>query len=227
MTFGQPRRHYQECASTNDIARAWASDPNDPAPHGALVTTDYQTRGRGQRERRWYALPDQSALLSFVTRPSLSWEQVPLLGLATALAVADALEALGAAPCLKWPNDILLNGCKVAGILVETFSSPVMETEPSLIAILGIGINVRQTEFPDLAQYATPPTSLHLSLGNDVTVDSVRDMTAVFLESRFASLEQQGGTEIYPAWQAHLCLGSVMPGTFVEMGTVNGEVQGK
>ena len=55
--FGQPRRHVAECDSTNDLARAWANDAADPAPHGALITAAYQTRGRGRRGRHWDAAP--------------------------------------------------------------------------------------------------------------------------------------------------------------------------
>ena len=67
-----PRRHYAECGSTNDIARAWVLDAADPAPHDALVTADFQTGGRGRRGRTWDAAPGQNVLLSAIARPRLA-----------------------------------------------------------------------------------------------------------------------------------------------------------
>ena len=123
-SFGTPHRHVAQCGSTNDLAREWARDPDDPAPSGALVTADFQTRGRGQRGRQWQAGWGQSALMSFVYTlpPTVEAGQ---LGLVVALAVADALASGNDLdPRLKWPNDILLDGRKVAGVLVEVGPGP-------------------------------------------------------------------------------------------------------
>jgi BirA family biotin operon repressor/biotin-[acetyl-CoA-carboxylase] ligase len=161
--FGQPRRHFSKCGSTNDLAREWAKDESDPAPSGALVTADFQTRGRGQRGHQWQAQDSQGALMSFVYRlpPVLEAGQ---LGLVTALAAAEALAFLGVAPQIKWPNDLLLNESKVGGILVEVSAG---------VAVLGIGINVGQTEFEGAAGFAYPPTSLRLASGREQPVESV------------------------------------------------------
>ena len=122
--FGQPRRHVAECDSTNDLARAWATDAADPAPHGALVTADFQTRGRGRRGRQWDAAPGESALMSFVLRPHIPLADAWHLGFLAALATSDALRAMGLHAQIKWPNDVLLQGAKVAGVLVETVLAP-------------------------------------------------------------------------------------------------------
>ena len=163
LSFGQPHRHLSVCDSTNDIAREWASETVNPAPSGALVTADFQTRGRGQRGHEWQAEAGQSALMSYVYRlpPDADPTQ---LGLVTALAIAEGLSALGVFPQIKWPNDILLNGRKVAGILVEVAAD---------VAVLGIGINVGQTEFAGAADFAYPPTSLRLASGREQTIKSV------------------------------------------------------
>ena len=113
--FGQPRRHVAECDSTNDLARAWATDAADPAPHGALVTAEFQTRGRGRRGRQWDATPGESALMSFVLRPPVPPADAWHLGFLAALATSDALRAMGLDAEIKWPNDVLLRGSKVAG----------------------------------------------------------------------------------------------------------------
>ena len=160
IRFGRPHRHLAECASTNDIAREWASDAADPAPSGALVTADFQTRGRGQRGHEWQAQAGQSALMSYVYRlpPDANAGQ---LGLVTALAAAEVCRTSDADAQIKWPNDILLNGKKCAGILVEIADG---------VAIIGIGINVSQTEFADASAFAYPPTSLTLENGERQTV---------------------------------------------------------
>lgn len=161
IPFGTPQRHVAQCGSTNDLAREWARDLNDPAPSGALVTADFQTRGRGQRGRQWQAGWGQSALMSFVYHLPTGAE-VGQLGLVVALAVADALVSVtGLDPHLKWPNDILLGGRKVAGILVEVSS---LAPNPGG-AILGIGINVNQERFLGAEGFVYPPTSLRLATG--------------------------------------------------------------
>jgi BirA family transcriptional regulator, biotin operon repressor / biotin---[acetyl-CoA-carboxylase] ligase len=123
VTVGRPRRHLRETTSTNELARKLASGG---APHGTLVTTDFQTAGRGRQGRTWRAPPGKALLLSLVVR-----ELDPLLPLRAGLAVAD-LAAPGA--MVKWPNDVLVDGRKVAGVLVEGRPQEGW-------AVLGIGIN--------------------------------------------------------------------------------------
>ncbi len=163
-TFGTPHRHLPSCSSTNDAARDWARDPVQPAPTGALVTSDFQTQGRGQRGREWSAGIGESALLSYIYLPTPTSE-IRQLGLVTALAVADALQ-LGTSlqPQIKWPNDILLDDHKAAGILVEAAED---------IVILGIGVNVNQEHFPGSEQFAYPPTSLRLATGQPQQVAAI------------------------------------------------------
>ncbi len=161
--FGRPHKHFAECGSTNDLAREWAADTSNPAPSGALVTADFQTRGRGQRGHQWQAEAGQSALLSYVYRlpPGADASQ---LGLVTALAAAESCRTPAAEAQIKWPNDILLNGKKAAGVLVEVGAG---------VAILGIGINVSQSKFAGAAEYAYPPTSLRLEGADNPTIQNV------------------------------------------------------
>jgi BirA family transcriptional regulator, biotin operon repressor / biotin---[acetyl-CoA-carboxylase] ligase len=123
MTLGHPRLHLQTTGSTNDRARELAASG---APHGALVTTDVQTAGRGRQGRTWVAPVGSSLLLSLVLR-----EFDPLVSLRAGLAVADLA---GADASVKWPNDVLLGGRKVAGVLVEARPQEGW-------AVLGIGVN--------------------------------------------------------------------------------------
>ena len=140
MTLGRPRLHLREIGSTNERARELALAG---APHGTVVTAGEQTAGRGRQGRGW-ATPPQSALaLSLVVR-----EPDPLLSLRAGLAVADLA---GPAAAVKWPNDVLLDGRKVAGVLVEGRPQEGW-------AVLGIGVNVAL----DLADL---PEELHETAG--------------------------------------------------------------
>lgn len=122
--LGRPRLHLRETGSTNERARALAAAG---APHGALVTAGSQTAGRGRQGRRWLAPPGSALLLSLVLR-----EHDPLLSVRAGLAVADLA---GAGAMVKWPNDVLLEGRKLAGVLVEGRPQEGW-------SVLGIGVNV-------------------------------------------------------------------------------------
>ena len=152
--LGRPRLHLRETGSTNDRARALAAGG---APHGTLVTARAQTAGRGRQGRTWEAPPGQALLCSLLLRA-----YDPLLPLRGGLAVADLA---GAAARVKWPNDVLLDGRKLAGILVESRPHDGW-------AVLGIGINVAVDIAglpPEVqARAATlgrPPAALESTLG--------------------------------------------------------------
>jgi BirA family biotin operon repressor/biotin-[acetyl-CoA-carboxylase] ligase len=122
--LGSPRRHLRCVDSTNTLARELASRG---APHGTLITATQQLAGRGRQGRSWAAPPGTSLLCSWVIR-----EPPPLLSLIAGIAVA---EVSGERALLKWPNDVLIDGRKVAGILVEGRPQEAW-------AVLGIGLNV-------------------------------------------------------------------------------------
>jgi BirA family biotin operon repressor/biotin-[acetyl-CoA-carboxylase] ligase len=124
MTLGRPRLHLRVVNSTNERARALASGG---APHGTLVTAAEQTAGRGRQGRTWVGPPSRSLLFSLILR-----EFDGLVPLRAGLAVADVA---GEAARVKWPNDVLLDGRKVAGVLVEGRPQEGW-------AVLGIGVNV-------------------------------------------------------------------------------------
>lgn len=124
MSLGRPRVHYRATTSTNDRARELAVAG---APHGTLVTASAQSAGRGRQGRDWSAPAGRALLCSLVIRGA-----PPLLSLAAGVAVA---EVAGAQAAVKWPNDVLIDGRKVAGILVEGRPQEGW-------AVLGIGLNV-------------------------------------------------------------------------------------
>ncbi len=139
MTLGWPHRHYRRTDSTNSRARELAEEG---APGGTVVTAGEQTAGRGRQGRAWTAPAGKALLYSAVLRPL---GDQPLLPLAVALAVCDAVEELapGTGAQIKWPNDVWVEGRKLAGILIET------RTQDDW-AVLGIGLNltIAPNEFP-------------------------------------------------------------------------------
>jgi BirA family transcriptional regulator, biotin operon repressor / biotin---[acetyl-CoA-carboxylase] ligase len=135
VALGWPRLHLRRTDSTNTRARELAARG---APHGTLVTAAEQTAGRGRQGRTWSAPPGRSLLCSVVIR-----EPPRLLPLAAGVAVAVLVAANGAEARVKWPNDVLLDGRKVAGILVEG-------RPQERWAVVGVGLNVavREADFP-------------------------------------------------------------------------------
>lgn len=131
------------------------------AAEGTVVTARHQTAGRGRRGRHWWDEPGQSLLLSVLLRPSIPTAHAPQLSLVAGLAVADALAAAaGLTAQIRWPNDVMVGGKKICGVLPEAVSRADGRVGHVL---LGIGINVDQTEFPqDLRDTAT---SLRLETG--------------------------------------------------------------
>jgi len=151
--LGRPRVHLRATTSTSDRARALAVAG---APHGTIVTAGAQTAGRGRQGRIWAAPPGRALLCSLLLRA-----YDPLLPLRAGLAVADLA---GEAALVKWPNDVLVDGRKLAGILVEA-------RPQSGWAVLGIGVNVA-VDVDDLppevregaATLARPPAALEPTL---------------------------------------------------------------
>ncbi len=155
-------RYFDSLGSTNDEAAHWAANR---APDLALVVADEQTTGRGRLGRRWYTPPGAALAFSLVLRPEERAEQaVPLLTALGALGVSDALQELGLPALIKWPNDVLVRGRKLAGVLVETD----WQGDEWRAAILGVGINVAPPSVPDDSPEAFPATCVEAELGGAI-----------------------------------------------------------
>lgn len=140
----------EEMDSTNTQAKLLGEQK---APHGTLVVTDRQIMGKGRRGRSWESPAGVCIYMSILLRPELKPSSAPMLTLVMALAAADAVrKQTGLEAKIKWPNDLVLNGKKICGILTE------MSAEPDYInhVVIGVGINVNQMEFPpDICDTAT------------------------------------------------------------------------
>ena len=137
--------------------------------HGTVLLAERQTNGRGRRGAQWQSVPGQSLAFSVGLRPDTPRSQWPRLALASGLAVAEALRRFGLEAEVKWPNDVLVKGRKICGILVQA-------TED--LAIVGIGLNVGQPGFE--GELDGVATSLHLEGLSDV--DGVGLLTTVLAE---------------------------------------------
>ncbi len=151
---------FKEVDSTNQIAMILAEEG---APEGAVVVADRQHNGRGQRGRGWYSPPGVGIYLSIILKPRSVLATVHQLSLLAAVATAECIEsATGLKAGIKWPNDVIINNHKVAGILVEAHWA-----EEIKYLILGIGINVNHTKDMFLTQGFPAATSMAIETGRE------------------------------------------------------------
>lgn len=152
-------RFFESVGSTNDEALTWAAQG---APDLSLVAADEQTNGRGRSGRKWFTPPQTALAFSLILRPTEAERRHPVraTGLC-ALSLVDSLRTLGLSSQIKWPNDVLLNKKKVAGILVEsTWLGDKLDA-----LVLGMGVNVLSASVPPSDQATFPATSIESELG--------------------------------------------------------------
>jgi BirA family biotin operon repressor/biotin-[acetyl-CoA-carboxylase] ligase len=179
--------HYEpSCSSTQDLARAAATRG---AKEGWTVVTDLQREGRGRQGRSWVAPAETALLFSTILQPPR--DVLPLLPLLAALTVAGGIEvATGAVPDLKWPNDVLLNGKKLAGILLER--------PAGAHVVLGVGLNVNQApeDLPDGG------TSLKIELGHELEREPLLAAILNDLGNAYERADREGVGWIVPGWRS-------------------------
>lgn len=138
-TLGHPLHYLERLDSTNDWMKKAAEQG---APEGAVILAGEQTRGRGRMGKSWLSPPDRGIYMTVLLRPRWPGGEAGLLSMLAGLAVARALERLQvSAVALKWPNDVVVKGRKIGGVLVETR----LDGGWIEFAVLGIGINVRHS----------------------------------------------------------------------------------
>jgi BirA family biotin operon repressor/biotin-[acetyl-CoA-carboxylase] ligase len=147
--LGTTIHHFVETGSTNDAARQLA---DQGAPEGTLVLAEKQNKGRGRLGRSWLSESGAGIYASILLRPLLKPHDAAVLTLVAAVAASEAIEhACGLRTDIKWPNDLLLSGRKCCGILSEMQA----ERDEIRYVVVGIGINVNHSYFPDELQRAT------------------------------------------------------------------------
>lgn len=186
--------HYFRTDSTNSAALELGAQA---APHGTVVIAEEQTAGRGRLGRKWYSEKSSGIYASIVLRPPLAPSTAPVLTLLAGVAAQNAVRAAtGLSGDIRWPNDLLINGKKVCGILTEMRA----EVDRLHMVVLGIGINVNQSSMPDeLREIAT---SLALEGGRQYSrlhllAELLRD-----IERYYHMLLNEGSAAIVREWSA-------------------------
>lgn len=187
----RPARFYPQIGSTNDAAMEWLSQG---AKHGSVVIVDEQVKGRGRLGRTWHTPPATALILSVILRPDAA--HLPQLTMLGALAICDMLDHLDMEHVsIKWPNDVLVNGKKVSGVLPEVL----WEGKRLTGVVLGMGINVRiDFSGTDLAHHAI---SIESALGRPVQrLDLLKDL----LERIDFWFSHLGTDELFENWKRRL-----------------------
>ncbi len=191
--FGREIHHLYTVDSTNAFAERLVSG-QDP-PHGTLVVAEEQTAGRGRLGRRWISHPGAGLYMTLVLRPEIPISMAPLMTLGAAVAAHESIERVtGLDVDVKWPNDLLVGGRKVSGILCELQA----ELDRVSSITIGIGINVNHTEFPD--EIAPIATSLSIETGRRHSrIEVLLDFLATF-ERLYGEFLAGGPGVVMNAW---------------------------
>ncbi len=180
--LGRRLAYFDTVDSTNNQARRMAEEG---AAHGTLVVADCQTAGKGRRGRAWISPPGTGIWMSMVLRPAFPPERASMLTLVAGMAVVKGVRrATGLEPMIKWPNDAVIGGRKICGILTE------LSTEDDRIryVVSGIGINVNTEEFPE--ELSDRATSLKQELGRPVKRSLVIAAVAEAFEEYYGLFEE-------------------------------------
>jgi BirA family biotin operon repressor/biotin-[acetyl-CoA-carboxylase] ligase len=188
--IGQLIQSYHEAESTNSLAAAQAFDP---ANHGLVVTATAQTAGRGQYGRVWQAPPGSSILMSVLLFPPSEMRRPSILTAWAADSVCDAIaRATGISASIKWPNDVLIDGRKVCGILCEAGAQHI---------VAGIGLNLNQST-ADFEKMTLPDaTSLSICAGRLFEVAEMTSLLIACLDQRYSQLTRGDIAAVEAEWK--------------------------
>lgn len=186
--------HYFSADSTNDVALGLAATG---AEHGTVVVAEEQTAGRGRLSRVWYSEKSSGIYTSIILRPPLSPATAPVLTLMAGLAAQKAVNSTtGLQADIRWPNDLLVNGKKVCGILTEMSA----ELDRLHAVVLGIGINVNHSAMPPELEYLA--TSLRMEAHRSISRVQVLAALLRELERHYQLLLKNGNQAITDRWEA-------------------------
>ncbi len=207
-------------SSTNDIASQLAESG---AEEGTLVVAETQTAGRGRHGRAWFSPPGAGLYVSVIVRPgtAVSNEETPaaLLTLASGVAIAEAVHVVTGLPAqIKWPNDVLVGGRKLAGILAEA----AVQGGALQFIVVGFGVNLQPAAYPP--EFASRVTSIEAETNRPADRALVLAEIVAALGERYADLRAGRFDAILSAWRQ---LASSLPGAHVEWDSPAGRVRGR
>ena len=207
---------FESTASTNDLALSAARAGE---PHGLVIVADGQTEGRGRQGRVWHSPAGENLLVSILLRPTLTLVDAPLLALSAGLALRAAVASIVGERSdlgVKWPNDLLCGGKKLAGILIETQ----VQGSELLGVVTGVGLNLGTRVFPpELAENAT---SLSLLGAEGLSREAVLVSVLAELERGLTAFQRGGRGALVP----ELIRYDVLRGRRVEVEGVRGRAEG-
>lgn len=214
-TIGRHIHFYDAIGSTQEIAHSLALEG---AKEGTVVITEQQSKGRGRLGRQWESPKGTGVWMSLILRPNIPPHQAPQLTLLTAVAIVQAIQTVTNIKAeIKWPNDILINGKKIVGILTE------LQAEADLVQsiIIGIGINVNTKQFPD--ELKDKATSLLIENDHDEIERAllIRTFFQKF-ETLYKEYLEHGFKAIKLRWESY----AVSLGKYITARTLNGDIYG-
>jgi BirA family transcriptional regulator, biotin operon repressor / biotin---[acetyl-CoA-carboxylase] ligase len=195
--IGKNVHHEESVESTQKIAHVLAYEG---APEGTVIIAEEQLSGRGRMDRKWHSPKYTGIWMSMILRPNIPLPKAPQLTLLTAVAIVQGIEDItGVLPEIKWPNDILINGKKVTGILTE------LEAEADRInsVIIGIGMNVNQTKEDFPVEIRDIATSLLLEKGEKVSRADLIKSIFTNLEKLYLLYLEEGFFPIKLLWESY------------------------
>ncbi|UCD71687.1 MAG: biotin--[acetyl-CoA-carboxylase] ligase [Syntrophobacterales bacterium] len=217
QTIGKEIHVFGELDSTNSKAYRMATEGAD---EGEVIVADRQLRGRGRLGRQWLSPPGVNLYVSIILRPPIAARNAPLITLMGAVATAKATKGIsGLQPRIKWPNDLLINNKKIAGLLNEV---KCREDKVEFV-VLGIGINVNMTLASVPEQIRSIATSLREELGYDISrVESLKALLQE-LEAEYRAFLAGESERLLRQWEEF----SQMVGKLVEMRSFHEVIRGR
>ncbi|REK77220.1 biotin--[acetyl-CoA-carboxylase] ligase [Paenibacillus paeoniae] len=214
--FGQSIHYFEQVKSTQDSARALAESG---APEGTLVLAEEQTGGRGRMGRGWVSPQGKGIWMSMVMRPHVPIHCAPQLTLLTAVALCRSLRRLTELPIgIKWPNDLLIRGKKISGILLESAAED--ERLKYIVAGVGISVNLSEGDYPE--ELLAKATSLRIEAGQPFSRSAIVAEFMQEWETLYDLFLQEGFNAIAALWESL----SVSIGQKVRLVTPQGELEG-
>lgn len=190
--FGSAHAHFESIESTHLHLMRRGND----LPSGTVITADYQEKGRGRHGRSWTASPGSSLLASFLLKPDLTANRAPELSHILSLACAQTLRQRGIDAYIRWPNDLVVNGKKLAGIISEAN----LDGDALRFVVLSVGINLNQTQ-QELVAIDRPATSCFSESGKDWKAQDVLEDVLGKLDELYTAYCEHGFAAIKAPWK--------------------------